>query len=407
MAMKNVCVLAIGALLLVGRDSAMAQGALTGSLPEGEPPVSSYRVGPVYLSPNVALRELGVDDNVFDDAEEPQRDFMLVLAPDVSAYVRSGLLQVVLLSSTELTYYKKFQSQRSVARQFRVRSDFLLSRFRPSIAAALVDSRSRPNQEIDLRARRSDREVSGSIAFEVSPLARAYVGAAHVETEFGVGETFRFVALDQTLNRRNDSVQAGVRFALTPFTTLTVEGQVATDKFVFTPERNSESRAGTAAITFGSEAVVVGTVRVGYRNFQPVDASLPAFNGLVTSGGLSYLGFWRGRIAGTLERDVQYSFDDDDGYFIGTAGELTYTQRVAGPFDLQVRAARGALDYADVLTNEGRHDTTRTYAAGIGYNRDRGARLGLTYEQSRRDSAARPDRRYTRRKVYATLTYGF
>jgi hypothetical protein len=92
---------------------------------------------------------------------------------------------------------------------------------------------------------------------------------------------------------------------------------------------------------------------------------------------------------------------------VSTSGDLTYTQRVVGPLDVQVRVVRGALDYADRATGEGRHDTTRTYGVGLGYSRDSGARLGLIYDHTKRASAERADRRFTRRKVYATLTYGF
>jgi hypothetical protein len=405
--MKSVCSLVCAVLVAGSPAAALAQGPLTGGLPEGEPPVSAYRIGPVYLTPNFAIREIGTDDNVFDDPDNPQQDFMVVLAPDLAAYLRSGLIQVVFTSATDFTYYNKFKSERSIARQLRGRTDFLLSRFRPSIAGAIVDSRSRPNQEIDLRARRSEREISGSVAFEVSPLARAYVGASRVEVEFSEGEEFRGVALDRALNRRNESLQAGVRLALTPFTTLVVEGQSGKDSFEFTPTRNSDTKSGNAILTFGSEAIIVGTVRLGIRDFQTADPTLADFRGVTGAAGLTYTAFWRGRLSGLFERDVQYSFEEDEGYFVSTGGEITYNQRITGPFDLQVRWGRSGLSYADRVTGEGRHDTTNTYAAGVGYNRDSGARIGLTYEQSGRDSLERPDRRYTRRKIFATLTYGF
>jgi hypothetical protein len=396
---------AVGVLLLGAPSDLRAQSAV-GTVPEAEPPASALRIGPMYIKPNLAIRELGVDGNVFDSPSEPQDDYVIVLAPDLTAYMRSGVVQLSVLSSTDLTYYHKFSSERSVARQLRVRSDFHLSRIRPTVVGAIIDARNRPNHEIDLRARRSDREMTAGVGFEVSPLATAYVGATVLDTRFIEGETYDGVALDQALNRRGNAVQAGLRLALTPFTTMTLEGQLGKDRFVTNPLRNSDSRGATAAVTFSSDAVIVGTLRVGYRDFTPADPALADFRGLVTSGALSFNGFWRGRVTGSIERDVQYSFDDADGYYVGTTGELSYTQRVLGPFDAQVRVARGRLAYVGA-GGPGRDDAMRTYAAGVGYNRDSGARLGLTFEESRRDSVERADRRYTRRRVYASLSYGF
>ena len=119
-----------------------------------------------------------------------------------------------------------------------------LGRFRPSIAGATNSSRERPNNEIDTRARRSDTEASGRLGFELSPLAQIYGGAARVGIDFRQGETFRGVALDQSLNRRLDQYQAGIRLSLTPFTTLVVDGTVVEDRFVMSPGRDSSSLYG-------------------------------------------------------------------------------------------------------------------------------------------------------------------
>jgi hypothetical protein len=385
---------------------AAAQGPLTAGLPEGPPRVDVYQIGPIQLTPDFAIREIGVDDNVFAEAVDPKSDFIFTLSPGLAAYARSGLLQVVVAAASDVTYFKKYASERSVSRELRGRLDLLLSRFRPSIGAGLVDSRQRPSAEIDLRAERSEREVSATLAFEASPLMRLYAGGARFDTSYGDDEAFRGVPLDDVLNRRGEQVQGGVRFALTPFTTLVVEGQTARDTFLAAPDRDSSSRLASMALTFSSDAIIQGTVRVGYRDFQPVNDRLSGYRGLVSLVNLTYTAFWRGRLALALERDVQYSFDEAEGYFVGTAADLRYTQRILGPIDALLHVGRGSLDYGQAQDLPDRSDNTTTFGGGLGYNQENGARLGFTYEHAKRDSAL-ADRRYTRRRIFGSLTYRF
>ncbi len=384
-----------------------AQGPLTAALPEEPPAVVAYRIGPIQLSPNFTLSEIGVDTNVFDEPVDPKRDYMLALSPTLAAYMRSGLVQFVFTSGTDFTYYQTFKSERSIARQLRGRLDFLFSRFRPSLAAALVDTRKRPNFEIDLRARRHEKEVSAGVAFELSPLARIYGGVARVETEYDDTEIFRGIGLGAALNRRGEQTAGGARLALTPFTTLTVETVFSRDRFVASPARDSDSLAVNGSLGFSAAAVVNGTVKVGYKQFSPKDATIAPYSGLVTAVNLGYTAFWRGKLSMTLERDVQYSFEEAEGYFLGTGGEFVYTQRVLGPLDVQALYGFGRLDYGNRAGADARVDHAATYGGGVGYNRNDGARLGITYEYSQRQSDERPDRRFTRRRLYGSLTYKF
>ena len=46
-------------------------------------------VGPLYLTPGLAVKEFGIDTNVFNNAQA-QRDFTFTLAPHVDVWVRRG-----------------------------------------------------------------------------------------------------------------------------------------------------------------------------------------------------------------------------------------------------------------------------------------------------------------------------
>ena len=89
-------------------------------------------------------------------------------------------------------------------------------------------------------------------------------------------------------------------------------------------------------------------------------------------------------------RDVDYSVEDVQPYFLLNAGTVTLTERIGGPFDVQgIDRPRGAqLPRANRLpaTSGGASDTTNTVGGGIGYRLGETARIGINVEFTRRDA---------------------
>ncbi len=54
----------------------------------------TMRIGPFQLRPRLAFTNIGVDYNVFNDNENPQRDFTFTAAPDVEVSVHPGRLRL-------------------------------------------------------------------------------------------------------------------------------------------------------------------------------------------------------------------------------------------------------------------------------------------------------------------------
>ena len=74
--------------LVVSSVPAMAQGFL--EVPDTDS--ARVRIGPLFVKPTVALTNLGVDTNVFNDAasESPQSDFTFSLTPQAELYLHMG-----------------------------------------------------------------------------------------------------------------------------------------------------------------------------------------------------------------------------------------------------------------------------------------------------------------------------
>ena len=163
---------ALAAVVLALPAPARGQsGPLTESLVLEEPKTFSFRIGPVLVSPNLTIRDFGYDTNVFNEDENPKKDWTITLTPEFQMFARLGLVQVVGLAASDLRYFKEYESERSVSRQFRGRVDAQLSRFRPWFSAAHVDQQERPNREVDLRAKNTAKELAAGLSFNLSPIA--------------------------------------------------------------------------------------------------------------------------------------------------------------------------------------------------------------------------------------------
>ena len=114
------------------------------------------------------------------------------------------------------------------------------------------------------------------------------------------------------------------------------------------------------------------------------------------------------RVVVNLDHDIRYSFADLTPYYLSTAARATITQRIVGPFDVQAVAGAERLVYeprADA-PNAAHGDRLRTLGGGIGYQLAENSRLGLNIEHTERSSPIE-QRRYSRRRIYGSLTYGF
>jgi hypothetical protein len=114
------------------------------------------------------------------------------------------------------------------------------------------------------------------------------------------------------------------------------------------------------------------------------------------------------RVAVNLDHDIRYSFADLTPYYLSTAARVNLTQRIHGPLDVQLLAGGDRLRYeprADVGTLA-RADRLRVFGGGIGYRLGDTSRISVNIEHTERSSPVQ-ERRYTRRRIFGSLTYGF
>jgi hypothetical protein len=406
LARRAVLGLLIAALPAAAGAQGVGVGPLTRTLTATEPTTGVFDWGRAKLAPGFVIEELGKDPNVFDEAVDPKEDWVFRGTPDVALFVGTRFVRFSGYLGSDLAYYHKYTQERSVGREYRGRVDFLLGLLQPFVAGGETRSRSRPNGEIDVRPDRIEREAGGGVAYNFGAFQSVYVAAVVYEDEYR-NSIEDGIPLSDALNRQSTHYSAGVRTALTPLAQLTVFGARQQDRFKALSIRNTDSWIGTAALQIGAEAALSGNIGVSYRDLRPVNPLVKRTQSLGAEVGVTYPFLEIGRLNLALRRGLEYSYDPDEAYYEETTANLSYSHRLFGEVDLQVRGSRSLFDYAFSETRPARQDTSQTVGASVGYNLRNRTRVALNYEDARRRSPVYADRSFDRKRVYLSWGYAY
>jgi hypothetical protein len=369
-------------------------------------------VGPFYFTPTVNVEEFGVDTNVFNSADE-KKDFTVTVAPHADVWVpfaRRALLTTSVTS--DIVYYQNYSSERSVNPDVRVRGDVFLNRVTLFAESGYLNTRQRPNFEIDVRARREEQVLRGGVQVRVSPKLSLEMAARQQQLDFASDASFNDTNLQVTLNRKSRSVAPTVRYELTPLTTIAVRAEAGEDRFEFSPLRDSETLRVTPGVEFKAPALVTGTAYVGVRRFTTSSDSLPDFTGTVASASLTHTLQGATRFTFTADRDITYSYEALQPYFVVDGYGLTVRRQLVGRTDVTIGAQRYKYSYRDlVLPGAGafeldRVDRTTTWTATFGYRLGQATRVGLGTFYRQRESNSNRFRDYDGFRFATTVDYG-
>lgn len=388
----------------VAAAQGLGAGPLTSSLATTEPETGVLRLGRLRVAPGVVVREIGWDSNVFDEAENPKEDYVAAVAPDISAFMRLRFVQVSAYGGGDFNYYKTYESERSAGYAGRGRVDFLLSRVRPFVGGGRANVRTRPNGEIDVRASRVEDELSGGLAYDLSDHSAIY-GSAFQQRIRYVNALEDGIDLSAALDHNRNDYSMGVRTDITPLLSMTVSGGYQEDQFSHDALRNADSRNASLNVRIGAEAIVSGSATVTFKDYRPTNPLLRSFRGVTAGGLMSYSFLEIGRLTFSGTRNIEYSFDAAEAFYMENSAMLYYTHRLFGKVDAQVRGGRSIFDYSFSEVTPAHKDTLDTGGASVGYNLNNRTRISLNYELARRRSPVLPERNYDRKRVYVAWAY--
>lgn len=391
--------------LLLGSSAAQAQL-------EAPHKSAQIELGPVSLYPSLQIVDAGIDENVFNDGRDPKKDVTLTVSSQALAVWRVGLNELMFSSGSDYLWFKKYTSERSSNTNYAMRFNLSASRFKPYVGAQHVRSHTRPTPEIDTRARRVTRVALGGSSFNLTERTAILASAQWDETTFDEGQQFRGVDLAEGMSRVARTYSGGFRYAVTPFTTLSINGAYRTQIFPQSHLRDSKSYRVAPRVEFAPEAMIRGSLTAGYELFVPDDPELTRNQGVVLEGALNWTIASRTLFDLTVGRNVNLSYLDSDLYYLQTGARLTVTQRLVGPFGMQGTAERQHLSYRwrrgvpPTPDFAHRSDMSDIFSAGVVVNIGHGLSLLVGAERAKRISSDDPRQNFTRTRLLSTVSVG-
>jgi hypothetical protein len=362
------------------------------------------------LNPAIDLTNLGVDTNVFNQpAGQEQDDFTFTLVPRSDVWMKMGPTWLSGNVREDFVWYQTFESERSANTSANVSWIVPLNRLRFSAGTGYLWARERPSYEIDARVPRVETHASG--ASEIRALARTYFGvqASRRRIDYQNDASFLDIALQVALNRVSTDVSVSARQELTPLTSISVDVGRLSDRFDVSSLRDSDSTTTGLQVTFDPNAIIKGSARVGYRDFQAKDPTVPSYRGPTVAVDLSYILLGSTKFGIQLSRDVQYSFDINQPYYLQSGLSSTIQQQIFGPVDVIAGLGFYSLAYRDrsgtIVLYPDRVDENRSFNLGAGYHVSPDLRVGVRVEKQWRNTEVAP-RQFEGLRIGLALSYG-
>jgi hypothetical protein len=404
----NKSLIAVGLSVLVVCPCASAQSGGPGVPDVSKAPV---RVGPLWLNPTIALTNLGVDTNVFHEPEDqhPKQDFTFTLTPTTDAWLHLGRTWVTGKVTEDLTWYQSYASERTANSSCGVGWVVPLTRLSVTTGYSYRNARDRPGFEIDARSQRKEIAYDGAV--ELRAFSKTFIGAtaSRRRVSFDKDAIFLGSNLQYELNRRSTTAGLTLRYRLTPLTSVSLGATRQSDRFEFSSLRDSDSNDLSLSVNFDPFALIKGSATFGYRDLMPASAGLPGFKGATTALNLSYTMRRMSRFTVRASRNIEYSYEIDQPYYLLTGADVSVSQHIAGPFDVVGRVGRQSLAYRNraggIVEVSRRTDNVRSYGAGVVYRIGRQLRLGVNVDKSNRLSSV-SRRRYNNLTFGSSVTYG-
>lgn len=398
--MKKIC---LALVLLLFATQAWAQSDVG-----PDPTKVRIRMGPLWLNPSIAVTNLGVDNNVFNEETDPKKDFTFTVSPRTEIWLRGGRTWVHGTIVEDLIWYQEYETERAGNGSYSANWLVPLNRLTLDVGALRLNARQRADVEIDARVHRTETSYSGSASFRVLAKTSLGVNFAQQHTTFADDAVFREVSLREELSRTLTVTGVSVSHRLTPLTNISVQVAREAVEFDFTPDRDTNSNIVVAKVSFDPLALLRGNASFGYRQFKPVATDVPGYNGMTAALDLSYTAFGATKLTGKYIRDVQFSYDASTPYYLQNGFMLDVIQQVFGPVDVAARAGTTTVAYRDrggAPTAVSQPDRTNVYGGGVGYHLGQDIRIGVNADQQKRTSPT-VGHGYEGLRLWMAVSYG-
>jgi hypothetical protein len=394
------------ALLVLVPSRALAQGEIDQMREEAR-----MRIGGLYVSPSLELREFGLDSNVFNESGEQSPDFTATLVPGATIGLPIARRALILgRVDSNFVYYHRFASQRSIDPNVSLRATAYLNRISVWIEGSYQNSRQRINQEIDARARRLATQGQAGIDVQATPRITVTISGGANRSDYADDQVYRDVGLRQALAGNARSFNSSIRYQWTPLTSFHLQADTRAERFQFATFKDVDRFHVSPGVEFRPRALISGSAYVGISRLRPLDPTVQRYTGPAVKLSLSYAHQSATSVTVTMDRDAQVSYQANAPYFIGSLLGASVRRQLIGSFDATAGVQRHRYSYLarrSAVAVPQRVDTTHNLSADVGYRFGTGGRIGLGVSYWSRSSNLVSDVEYAGVRIGTTLNYGF
>lgn len=372
---------------------------------------AQINLGPIYFAPTFELKDVGIDNNVFNEDTNQKNDLTGALGMRSLAGLHFGeSLVFQVTQANSYIYYRRYRSERSVDGGLNFLLEFRTRAVRPWIRWDKLKTSQRTGVEIDARAERKTPNFDFGVDFTTALRLGVSFAARRSLVRYKDTVTERGVNLSEALDSSSDSYQGFLRYELTDLSDIVFGADYLRDRFTKSPIRDNDSFYYYAGIRTKQGATFVGSATVGFRQQKHNDPAVPNFKGVTANVEVAVVPneFLKLELSGG--RDLGYSYQEQYPYFVQQGAGGTLTNRFAEHLDVVLSAKGTWLNYSDTIAGgkDPRMDRTMVLGLGAGYfvGGGNGTRLGIVFEHAQRVSPITA-RNYVTNRVSTNYRFSF
>ncbi len=365
----------------------------------------SRRLGRFYVQQYFRIKQAGYDDNVFLQNDRREGAFTATLGPGLKAVLMAGRRAAVMVADElDYAYFANTSELNHFNNALRAKLDLFLDRFLLYADTWYESSRERLNAEVDFRVRHSVIGQAAGVKGRFGNRITAGLqmgrqdfsfGSAASSDELAVGGTDRLAQLEalRALARVELEASAFVAYRVLRKTSVGIERSEGRAEFKDPDsQRDARSRKTYFTMNFSPTAFLTGGVRLGRLRLEPEERQDAGFDGTVGEASLGCRISSRGHARLRYGRNVVFSIQSDNLYFITEGWRAAYAHALSDRWSVELEHGQDRVDYPT--------PTTLPSGPGTGVRSDRitinalagllrvqpGTRVGLRLEQWTRAS---------------------
>jgi polysaccharide export outer membrane protein len=359
------------------------------------------------MRPVFAVKRIGIDSNVFNEAEA-STDFVVEAGPRLETVFARERIKVDATGELDVVHYVKYTTERSVNSAARGGVEMTpADRLRFRISGSTTNTRQRLDYVLDKRVRRAERTFDGQVEFR--PLRRLTLEFSTRDFDRVIPEAHNAFNESVALTERVRSVTAAVRLAVSPLTDLFISSSAATHRFKHLARKDSDATEVYVGGEFKDNALVSGTVRIGYLRHLGLTDVAPDLERVVGGANLYWDALEQTRLGVRLERTTGNAFLPEFSNDLVRRAGGSIRQGFLRRFDVLLEGYEEHHTYEHFLAPAGlrppdREELIQRYVAEFGF-RVQALRMGVGMQFDRRLSAV-ATRRYEGVRMLFSLSYG-